>query len=229
MMGSSNKLSPMAGYYVRRLIQSQKASLLKQIEHASLSEAMLQEPEVILHHLVTNPSERLQRLNTLEILARAYQQLVADGQHPEQLTNVEKQILTVLGFAEVVMSGAVQNSETPSVGSNKNQTALTIAKAIEIIEDLVKCGERYLGPKIAKDYCMGACPESLKLNGFTFQEDHKLKVNRPLTDTLQGKEDEDFKAWVKLYIRRCSSIIVGFDALVNPQHLALCSISHQEI
>jgi hypothetical protein len=227
-MGSSNKLSPMAGYYVRRLIQSQKASLLKQMEQASISEAMLQEPEVILNHLIANSSERLQRLNSLEILARAYQQLVADGHHPEQLINVEKQIMMALGFADAAPNAAAQNSEMTSSKANAGQNALTIAKAVEIIDDLVKCGARYLGPKLARDYCMGTCPESLKLNGFTFQDDRLLKMNRPMTDILQGKEAEDFKAWIKLYIRRCSTIVGGFDALVNQQHLAFCTISRHE-
>jgi hypothetical protein len=227
-MGSSNKLSPMAGYYVRRLIQSQKASLLTHMEHASISEAMLQEPEVLLHHLVTNPSERLQRLNTLEILARAYQQLVTDGQHPEQLINVEKQLMMALGFSDAAALSAAQNSAVTSASSaHTSQNALTIAKTVEIMEDLVKCGERYLGPKLAREYCMGSCPESLKLNGFTFQDDHRLKISRPMTDILQGNEAEDFKTWIKQYIRRCSTIIGGFDSLANQQHLAFCGISRQ--
>jgi hypothetical protein len=226
-MGLSNKLSPMAGYYVRRLLQSQKVLLLKQIEHASISEAMLQEPEVILNHLVTNPSERMQRLNNLEILARAYQQLVTDGQHPEQLNNIEKQIMMALGFSDVAALDTVHNSEIKSSSANIGQNSLNIAKVVEIIEDLVKCGERYLGPKIARDYCMDSCPESLKLNGFTFTEDRQLKVNRPLTDILQGSEAQDFKTWIRLYIRRCSTIIGGFASLVNQQHLALCGISGQ--
>jgi hypothetical protein len=228
-MGSSNTLSPMAGYYVRRLLQSQKASLLKQIEHASLSEAMLQEPEAILNHLVTNPAERLQRFNTLEILARAYQKLVADGQHPEQLTNVEKQIMMALGFSNPVTLDPALKSDMVSANENENRKALTIAKSSEIMEDLVKCGERYLGPKIARGYCMVTCPESLKHNGFTFPENHPFQVSRPLTDVLLDKEADDFKTWVKLYIRQCSTIIGGFDELVNQQHLAYCSISHQDI
>ena len=228
-MSSSNTLSPMAGYYVRRLLQSQKASLSKQMEHASLSEAMLQEPELILNHLVKNLAERLQRLNNLEILARAYQKLFSDGQHPEQLMNVEKQILMVLGFSDPVTLGTALESDIVSATENKNQKALTISKSIEIMEALVKCGERYLGPKIARDYCMVTCPESLKHNGFTFQENHHFQVNRPLTDILLDKEADDFKAWVKHYIRQCSTIIGGFDALVDQQHLAYCSISHQDI
>lgn len=228
-MGSSNKLSPMAGYYVRRLIQSQKASLLKQMEHASISEAMLQEPEVILNHLVTNSSERSQRLNNLEILARAYQQLVTDGQHPEQLINIEKQIVMALGFPDAAALGTVQNSQLTPSRANVSQHAFTIAKTIEIMEDLVKCGERYLGPKIARDYCMETCPESLKLNGFTFVGDRQLKVSRSMTDILQGNEAEDFKAWIKLYIHRCSKIIGGFGTLANQQHLMFCGISSGEI
>jgi hypothetical protein len=227
-MGASNKLSPMAGYYVRRLIQAQKASLLEQMEYASISEAMFQEPEAILNHLITNPSERLQRLNNLEILARAYQQLVADGQHPEQLINVEKQIMMVLGFSEAAALGAAQNSVMKSSRANISQNTLTIAKTVEIIEDLLKCSERYLGPKIARDYCTDTFPESLKLNGFTFQDDRQLKANRPLTDILQESEAEDFKAWIRLYLRRCSTIIGGFGTLVNQQHLAFCGISNQE-
>jgi hypothetical protein len=226
-MGLSNKLSPMAGYYVRRLLQSQKSSLLKQIEQASLPEAMLQEPEAILSYLVTNPSERLQRLNNLEILARAYQQLVADGQHPEQAVNVEKQILTVLGFSDVTLVDT-QSAEIMPPALNANPKVFTVAKAVEVMQTFLKCGERYLGPKIARDYFAGTCPESLKQNGFTFK-DHQLHVTRPLTDVLQGRETEDLKGWIKLYIRRCSSIIGGFDTLVDQEHLAYCSISPQEI
>jgi hypothetical protein len=228
-MGLSNTLSPMAGYYVRRLLQSQKASLLKQMENASLPEAMLQEPEAILNHLVTNPAERSQRFNNLEILARAYQKLSADGQHPEQLTNVEKQIMMVLGFSNPSTVDPALRSEMVSANDNENRKVLTIAKSIEIMEALLKCGERYLGPKIARDYCMVTCPESLKHNGFSFQEHHPFQVSRPLTDILLDKEADDFKTWVKLYIRQCSTIIGGFDALVNQQHLAYCSISHEDI
>jgi hypothetical protein len=228
-MGFSNTLSPMAGYYVRRLLQSQKASLLKQMENASLTEAMLQEPEAILNHLVTNPAERLQRLNNLEILARAYQKLVADGQHPEQLTNVEKQIMMVLGFSNPATLDTALKSDMVSANENEDRKALSIAKSIEIMEALVKCGERYLGPKIARDYCKVTCPESLKQNGFTFPENHQFQVSRPLTDVLLDKEADDFKTWVKHYIRQCSTIIGGFDALVNQQHLAYCSISPQDI
>ncbi len=228
-MGLSNTLSPMAGYYVRRLLQSQKASLLKQMEHASLSEAMLQEPELILNHLVTNPAERLQRLNNLEILARAYQKLFTDGQHPEQLTNVEKQLLMVLGFSNPTTLDTASKSDMVTANESENQKALTIGKSVEIMKDLVKCGERYLGPKIASDYCMVTCPASLKHNGFTFQENHQFQVNRPLTDVLLDKEADDFKTWVKHYIRQCSTIIGGFNELVNQQHLAYCSISPQDI
>jgi hypothetical protein len=228
-MGSSNKLSAMAGYYVRRLLQSHKASLLKQMEHASLSEAMLQEPEAILNYLVTNPSERLQRLNNLEILARASQKLVADGQHPEQLINVEKQIMMALGFSDAVALGVLQNPKAASA-DHQNQKLLNIAKAVEIMEAMAQCGERYLGPKISRDYMFNTCPESLKQNGFSFQDDQRLQVSsRPMTDILQGIEVEDFKEWIKLYLRRCSTIVGGFDALVNQQHLAYCSISPQDI
>jgi hypothetical protein len=109
-MSSSNKLSPMASYYVRRLIQSHK-DLFNTMTDPAVSDLTLLEPEEILHRVVMNPSERLQRVNNLEILARAYQNLTTDKRHPEQLKQVERQILLLLGFSDAVISGSNQKSE----------------------------------------------------------------------------------------------------------------------
>jgi hypothetical protein len=228
-MSSSNKLSPMASYYVRRLIQSHK-DLLHTMTDSAPPDLTLLEPEEILQRVVPNPSERLQRVNTLEILARAYQNLTTDGRHPEQLKQVERQIFQLLGFSDAERLGANQK---PEVAAAPLQTAIrqefTIAKSVEILEALLQCGERYLGPRISRDYFVGSCPESLQIKGFGFKENHQLKVSRAMTDTLQGQEAEDLKAWIQLYIDRCSGIIHGFDALVNQDHLTYCSISRQKI
>ncbi len=229
MNSSSNKLSPMASYYVRRLIQSHK-DLLHTTTDSAPSDLTLLEPEEILHRVVMNPSERLQRINNLEILARAYQNLTTDKRHPEQLKQVERQILLLLGFSDAAILGSTQKPEVAAVPLNTAiNKALTIAKSVEILEALCKCGELYLGSRIARDYLMGSCPEALRLKGFEFGGDHLLKVNRALTDTLQEPETEDFKTWIKHYISRCSSIIHGFDALVNQDHLADCSIDRKEL
>lgn len=228
-MSSSNKLSPMASYYVRRLIQSHK-DLFPTTTDSTASDLMLLEPEEILYRVVTNPSERLQRVNNLEILARAYQNLTSDGRHPEQLKQVERQILLLLGFSDSAISGTRQKSEvapTPLPAEVRN--AITIAKSVEILQALLKSGELYLGPRISGDYFMSTCPESLRSRGFGFKENHQLQVSRPMTDILEGQEAEDFKTWIKLYIRRCSGIINGFDALVNPEHLAYCSIPREKV
>ncbi|HEY9825594.1 MAG TPA: hypothetical protein V6D19_09110, partial [Stenomitos sp.] len=65
-MSSSPKLSPMAGYYVRRLMQLQKDSILQAASAASdelISESVSLEPEEILNQLQLTDSERLQRIN----------------------------------------------------------------------------------------------------------------------------------------------------------------------
>lgn len=229
-MSLSNKLSPMASYYVRRLIQSHK-DLLHTMTDPDASDLTLLEPEEILHRLVTNASERLQRVNNLEILARAYQSLTTDRRHPEQLKEVERQILLLLGFSDGAIAGSHQKPEVATATPLETviRKEFSIAKSVEILEALLKCGELYLGPRIAKDYFSGSCPESLQLKGFEFKEDHQLKVSRAMTDTLQGQDAEDFKAWIKLYMSRCSSIIHGFDALVNQDHLAYCSIPREKI
>jgi hypothetical protein len=228
-MSSSNKLSPMASYYVRRLLQSHK-NLPHTITDSAASDLTLLEPEEILHRVVANPSERLQRVSSLEILARAYQNLTTDGRHPEQLKQVERQVLQLLGFSDAETLGAKQASElTAAPLETAIRKEFTIAKSVEILQALLKSGERYLGPRIARDYFVGSCPESLQLKGFEFTEDHQLKVSRAMTDTLQGQEAEDLKAWIKLYLSRCSSIINGFDALVDQDHLAYCSITREKI
>ncbi len=229
-MSLSNKLSPMASYYVRRLIQSRK-DLLHTLTDSAAPDLTLREPEEILHRLVMNPSERLQRINNLEILARAYQNLTTDGRHPEQLKQVEQQIFLLLGFSDAAISGTPQKSEVAAAIPLEAAIhhALTIAKTVEILEVLLKCGEMYLGSKIARDYFMISCPESLRLKGFEFNEDYLLQVSRSMTDTLQDSEAEDFRRWIKLYITRCSTIIHGFNTLVNQDHLTEFSIYFQAL
>lgn len=195
-----------------------------------LSEGMLLEPEEILNRLALNPSEQIQRLQNLEILARAYQSLTSDRRHPEQLTNVEQQILLLLGLSVTKgLLGTIEKTEFTTSRENVIHRDLTIARSVAILEALEKCASIYLGPKISRDYFIASCPASLQRNGFAFGEDRKLKVSRAMKDTLEGKEAEDFKTWIKLYINRCSTIIHGFDALVNQEHLAYCSITRQEI
>jgi hypothetical protein len=228
-MSSSNKLSPMASYYVRRLIQSHKEALLQTTVDPNFSEIILLEPEEIIKRLVADSSEHFQRINNLEILARAYQNLTSEGRHPQQLKEVEKQILLLLGISSAVTQAVQANTQRLAAPEDFIPKEFTVAKAVEILKGLSKCGEQYLGPKISRDYFMNSCPPSLQQNGFSFQENYQLKVNRSMTDTLQGSELEDFKQWIKAYINRCSSIINGFDDLVNQDHLAYCSISSQDI
>jgi hypothetical protein len=217
----------MAGYYVRRLIQQHKELLLQTTANAALPEGTLPEAEEILNRLATDPSERLQRINNLEILARAYQNLVEDGRHPEQLKAVEKQVLQLLGVSS--FEGDKKTDQAAATPDALIRKEYTIAKVVEILQALLKCGEMYLGPKISRTYFVVSCPASLQLNGFSFKEDGQLKVSRAMTDLVQGQEIEDVKQWIKLYINRCSGIILGFDSLVNQEHLAYCSISRQEI
>lgn len=220
----------MAGYYVRRLLQSHK-NLPHIITDSAASDLTLLEPEEILHRVVTNPSERLQRISSLEILARAYQNLTSDGRHPEQLKQVERQVLQLLGFSDAETLGSKQKSEVAAAAPLETaiRTEFAIAKSIEILQALLKCGELYLGPRISRDYFVSSCPESLQLKGFEFTEDQQPNINRAMTDTLQGQEAEDFKAWIKLYLSRCSSIIHEFDALVDQDHLDYCSITRKKI
>ncbi|WP_404783911.1 hypothetical protein [Altericista sp. CCNU0014] len=228
-MSLSNKLSPMASYYVRRLIQSSRELLLQTTADSALSQIITLEPEEILNRLVADSSEHFQRINNLEILARAYQNLSSEGKHPQQLQEVEKQIVRLLGFPDSASTALQDSPQRVAVSEGFVRREFTVAKVVEILKALLKCGEQYLGPRISKDYFVSSCPQSLQQNGFSFQEDFQLKVSRSMTDTLQESEVEDFKEWIKAYINRCSNIIHGFDNLVNQEHLAYCSISRQEI
>jgi hypothetical protein len=219
----------MASYYVRRLIQSHKEVILQTTADPNFSEIIALEPEEIIKRLVADASEHFQRINNLEILARAYQNLASEGRHPQQLKEVEKQILNLLGISGAANLVIPESSQPAAASDNFIPKEFTIAKALEILKALLKCGEQYLGPKISRDYFTSSCPSSLQQSGFSFQENSQLKVNRSMTDMLQGQELEDFKGWIKAYINRCSSIINGFDNLVNQEHLAYCSISSQDI
>jgi hypothetical protein len=215
-MSSTSKLSPMASYCVRRLIQARKETILKTASDPSqLATMMLLEPEEILKSLALNETVYFQRLNNLEILARAYQNLTTEGQHPEELKILELQILGLLNLPIVSDSDNLQSD----LSSSSSPQKIKMSEALEILQDLIKFGSTYLGPKIINDYFINARPAAAWLDCFIITGNNKLTLNGAVSDNLQGQQLEDIQLWVKTYIKKCSLIINGFYTMVNPTHL----------
>ncbi len=215
-MSSTSKLSPMASYCVRRLIQARKETILKTTSDPSaLASVMLLEPEEILKSLDLSETAYLQRLNNLEVLARAYQNLTTEGQHPEELKILELQILGLLNLPIVSDSNNLQ----ADLNSSSSPPKIKLSEALEILQDLIKFGSTYLGPKITNDYFTNARPTAGWLDCFIIAGNNKLTLNGSVSDHLQGQQLEDIQLWVKTYIKKCSLIINGFYTMVNPTHL----------
>lgn len=223
-MNVSNKLSPTASYYVRRLVQSQKTRIAQAMPESNGSDPTLLEPETLLNRLTLSPTERQQRISTLEVLARAYQVLTKDGRHPQQAHEIEGQILQILGIA----SDAAPEPQSAEGSEPFDLSTLTVAKALEILQDCLKSGEQYLGPRIAREYFGMTYYPSLQEAGFALEEGYQVKVTRPATDTLDRDELEALKGWVQSYLNRCSSIIHGFEMLVSQNVLTQVSPSRHE-
>lgn len=206
----------MASYCVRRLIQARKETILKTASDPSqLASMMLLEPEEILKSLALNETVYFQRLNNLEVLARAYQNLTTEGQHPEELKILELQILGLLNLPIVSDSNNLQSPLSSSSSSQK----IKLSEALEILQDLIKFGSTYLGPKITNDYFTNARPTAVWLECFIISGNNKLTLNGAVSDNLQDQQLEDIQLWVKTYIKKCSLIINGFYTMVNPTHL----------
>jgi hypothetical protein len=206
----------MASYCVRRLIQARKETILKTASDPSqLASVTLLEPEEILKSLALSETAYFQRLNNLEVLARAYQNLTTEGQHPEELKILELQILGLLNLP------IVSDSNTPqsALSSSNSPQKIKMSEALEILQDLIQFGSTYLGPKITNDYFTNARPAAGWLECFVIKGNNKLTLNGAASDSLQGQQLEDIQLWVKTYIKKCSLIINGFYTMVNPNHL----------
>jgi hypothetical protein len=224
-MSSASKLSPMASYCVRRLIQARKETIAKTGSDPSQSAStILLEPEEILKSLALSEAAYFQRINNLEVLARAYQNLTTEGQHPEELKILELQILGLLNLS-IVGSG----NDTQTAISSSNLSKVKMSDALEILQDLLQFGSTYLGPKISNDYFTHSRPTVTWLECFTIQGNNKLTLNGVTSDSLQGQQLEDIQQWVKTYIKKCSLIINGFYTMVNPNHLKRLFISLNDV
>lgn len=224
-MSASTKLSPMAIYYVRRLVQSRKDLLEQMLQDPALVEAALSEPEELLNRLPLQDLERLQRVNNLEILARAYQNLSKEGRHPAELKEIERQILTTLGFQNLEES-ALSN---PLLDPPKSSApALSAREALEALQGVLTSGSNYLGPKIASEYWLSSRPPKEWLDSFILNTNHKLLWSGGHDEQVSGQKLEDLQAWVKTYVQRCSHIIHGFQDMLDAERLKSLSISSQD-
>jgi hypothetical protein len=215
-MSSTSKLSPMASYCVRRLIQARKEAIVKTgSDPSQLASTLLLEPEEILKSLALSDTAYSQRINNLEVLARAHQNLTTEGQHPEELKILELQILGLLNLSIVSNSKDAHTSLSPSTSSPK----IKMSEALEILQALIQCGSTYLGPKISNDYFTNSRPDVAWLECFILKGNNKLVMNGVASDNLYGQELEDIQHWVKTYIKKCSLIINGFYMMVDPKYL----------
>jgi hypothetical protein len=220
-MSASTRLSPMAIYYVRRLVQSRK-DLLEQIQqdpalagHSSL------EPEALLNRLQLSDLEHQQRVNNLEILARAYQNLSKDDRHVREAREVERQILAALG---------IENEDDPILPNplqdpNSTAPALSAREALEALQGILSSSANYLGPKIASEYWISSRPSGDWLSAFTMNSSHQLLWSGDRDERVSGQKLEDLQAWVRAYIERCSHIIHGFNDMIDPARLKVLSMS----
>jgi hypothetical protein len=215
----------MASYCVRRLIQARKETIAKTGSDPSQSAStILLGPEEILKSLSLSEAAYFQRINNLEVLARAYQNLTTEGQHPEELKILELQILGLLNLS-IVGSG----NDPQTVISSSNLSKVKISDALEILQDLIQFGSTYLGPKISNDYFTNSRPTVAWLECFIIKGNNKLTLNGVTSDSLQDRQLEDIQQWVKTYIKKCSLIINGFYTMVNPNHLKRLFISLNDV
>lgn len=224
-MSAPNRLSPMASYYIRRLVESHRESLLK-VEAPSLLETALLEPEVLLTRLKLEPFEHLQRINNLEILARAYQNLAKHQRYPEETREIENQILATFGL-ETALKNAAQLSEI--LLEETSPPSVSAKQALEVLQGLLISGKLYLGPKISTEYWILAQPQKDWLESITMSRSYQLGWSGLDNIVLSQQQIEDLRAWAIAYITKCSQIIHGFHEMINLERIKLLSITEQDL
>jgi hypothetical protein len=216
----------MASYCIRRLIQARKDTILKTGSDPSQgASVILLDPEEILKSLALSETAYVQRINNLEVLARAYQNLTSEGQHPEELKILELQILGLLKLSIVIGDNKTQ----ATAPSSNSPPKIKMSDALEILQALIQCGSTYLGPKISSDYFTTSRPAAVWLECFTLKSNNKLMANGFVSDSLQGQELEDIQLWVKTYIKKCSLIVSEFYTMVDPSHLKRLFIALNDV
>lgn len=206
----STRLSPMASYYVRRLVQSHKDLLVQEIQDPVLLETILLEPETLLTRQALQDLEYQQRISTLEVLARAYQSFSKDGLHQGESRELEQQIFVALGLPSLA-------AKTPEVASTDGDVAiaLSVQEVLASLQSLLQTASSYLGPKIASEYWAASQPEIEWLKSFRLEDKYQLAWYGAQDEKISGQALEDLKLWVKAFLGRCSLIISSFENMLN--------------
>ena len=228
-MSASDRLSPMASYYVRRLVQSRRELIEQTIQDPAVLEATLLEPEALLSRLSLQPMEYLQRVNNLEIFARAYQNLSKENRYPEETKEIEKQILKTLGVDAAVVTPQVAIDKSTSDATQLAEAAIQVdaKQALEVLQSLMASGKGYLGPKITGEYLMLSRPAKAWLESFAMTSSHQLQWSGLPEAVLTDSEIEDLRIWIQAYLKKCSQIIHNFHETIDAEKLEILSRSPQ--
>ncbi|MGB8700304.1 MAG: hypothetical protein WCD18_12885 [Thermosynechococcaceae cyanobacterium] len=213
-MNPPAKLSPMTSYCIRRLVQTNQDQFLQQ--GIVLSEKELAEPEEILNKFGLGATDRVQRIQNLEILVRAYQSLSNSGKYPTELKTTEQQIFATLGLSNIDLGVILDlNSQALEITSSYIKKTIKASEAFEVIQSLLSTASKYLGPKIASEYLISTRPPNEVLLRFEMQENHKLTMNHNNDEILLESDLESIRSWIKDYIKKCSEIVNNFHDLVD--------------
>lgn len=225
-MTLSSQLSPMTGYYLRKLHEHryERASLSSQ--NASCSVAAQRDYNEVLRSLYNNNDQLAITIQKLEAFVEIHQKLVSDrNAQAEQIEAIEDQIFTLLGEPSVSSKSSpillMESDSSSSMESQEvDQVTITVGEFIEILSYLRESAKSYLGATVTTNYLNASRPDREWLNQIQIDQSKSISCPTSLTLELTSTQVQESKQWVVDFIRSCSQIIVSFPQFLNRKKLS---------
>lgn len=205
-------ISPLARYYLRKLLLAQPALQGKGSNYGNNWEENA-DAYLKLEHL-TDP-----QINELEFLVKLHQKVKnSEPFQTEQLKKIEDRIFELLGIQLPVSKNALTEmmvffSQVASAGegvnsSAKTDEATTLGEYYQYFQTITAVASRYLGKMIVKNYWLATRPQQSWLTQISVEQFQK--TNSPLHSSnqpLTPQQQKILQQWICQFIRQCSRVL----------------------
>lgn len=224
-MNLSSQLSPMTGYYLRKLHENRLERASMSSQNASCSVVAQRDYNEILRGLYNNNDQLAITIQRLEAFVEIHKKFVSDrNTQAEQIEAIEDQIFTLLGEPSISSKNSqtllTESDSLSSTESRENdQVTITVGEFIEILVYLRESAKSYLGTTVATNYLNASRPDREWLNQIQINQSKPISCPTSLTLELTATQVQESKQWVVDFTRSCSQIIVSFPQFIDRKKL----------
>ncbi len=220
------KLSPLTRYYVRRLLQQNAVALGLATEAIPMTDDS--EDSAFFDQIIRLESLASTKLSELDLLVRLHQSLSRHGfAYQAYIQNLEIKLFAVMGLTlERHSTGTGNISTTQLAGlvvlSGVNQPSVTLAEALEQLNQVSRVAKKFLGALIARNYWQSVRPYSSWFVEYEISDAAEISYGACTSQEvfLTPEQLAQLQAWLDSFVSRCQRVLPQFTRMLEKSGVA---------